>query len=204
MYQRAYTHYTHTGAARLDRIYISEDLSCNKQGAETIAAAFTDHLAVLIRIKLATPMLLRGKGRWRMNTFLLKDTSFQRKCRNSWREWAEHIKRYPDILHWWVHYVKKEIKILTTRGAERNADRRRLEEFYYTVIYDIVREAGQHSDKMVKLKSLKAKIVRLNIMYRHRVMLNTAEHDRIDGETPTLHHLLKSRKRQENRMIVPK
>ena len=202
MYQRAYTHYTHTGAARLDRIYISEDLSCNKQGAETIAAAFTDHLAVLIRIKLATTMLLRGKGRRCMNTSLLKDMSFQRKFRNSWREWAEHIKRYPDILHWWVHYVKNKIKILNTReGAESNADRRRLEEYYYTVIYDIVREPVKHSDKMMKLKSLKAKIVRLNIMYRHRVMLNTAEHDRIDGETPTLHHLLKNRKRQENRMI---
>jgi len=194
MYQCAYTQYTPTGATRIDRIYISEDLSCKKQGAETIAAAFTDHLAVLIRIKLATPMLLREKGRWCINTSLLKDTSFQRKCRNSCREWTEHIKRYPDILHWWVHYVKKKRKIVTTREeAERNADRRRLEEFYYTVIYDIVREPGQHSDKMAKLKTLKAKIVRLNITYRHRMMLNTAEHYRIDGETSTLHHLLKSR-----------
>jgi len=80
-------------------------------------------------------------------------------------------------------------------GAERNADLRRLEEFCYTVIYDIVWEPGQQSDKMVKLKILKDKIVCQNITYRHRVMLNTAEHDRKGGENPTLHHLLKSRKR---------
>jgi hypothetical protein len=128
-----------------------------------------------------------------MNTSLLKDTSFHRKLRTSWKEWAEHIKRYPDVLHWWVHYVKKKIKILTVQeGTERNADGRRLEEFYYTVIYDIVREPGQHHDKMVKLKKLKAKIVRLNNTYRHRVMLNAAGHDRIDGESPTLHHILKA------------
>jgi len=41
-----FTHYMPTGAARIDRIYLSEDLLCNKQGAETIAPAFTDHLAV--------------------------------------------------------------------------------------------------------------------------------------------------------------
>jgi endonuclease/exonuclease/phosphatase family metal-dependent hydrolase len=61
--QHAYTHYTPVSAARIDRIYISEDLSCNKQGAETIAAAFSDHLAVLIRIKFAIALLLQGKGR---------------------------------------------------------------------------------------------------------------------------------------------
>jgi hypothetical protein len=71
-----------------------------------------------------------------MNTSVFKNTSFQRKFKNSWREWAEHIKRYLDILHWWVHYAKKENKNTSHReGAERNADRRGLEEFYYTVIY---------------------------------------------------------------------
>jgi len=53
---------------------------------------------------------------------------------------------------------------------------------------------------MLKLKSLKAKIVRLNNTYRQQVMLNTAEQDRIE-ETPSLDHLIKNRKMQENRMI---
>ena len=46
------THFTPAGAARLDRIYIAEGLRRNKQGMETIAAAFTDHLTVLIRLNL--------------------------------------------------------------------------------------------------------------------------------------------------------
>jgi len=75
-----------------------------------------------------------------------------------------------------------------------------MEDFYYTVIYDVVRDPGQHTDKVLKLKSLKANIVRLNNTYRQRVMLNTAEHDRTEGETPSLHRLIKNRKRQENRM----
>jgi len=160
--QHVYSHYMPAGVARTDRIYLSEDLLCNKQCAETIAAAFTHHLAVLIRIKLATPIILRGSGRWCMNTSFLKDATFRRKLREAWNEWTKHIKRYPDIMHWWIHYVKHKIKLLFTRGgAERNADRRRMEDFYYTVIYDVVRNPGQHANKILKLKSLKAKIVRL-------------------------------------------
>jgi len=109
-----YIQYTPAGAARIDRIYLSEDLLCNKQGGETIAAAFTDHLAVLIRIKLATPIILRGRCRRCMNTSLLKDAPSRRKLRAAWNEWTKHIKRYPDIMHWWVHYVKQKIKLLFT------------------------------------------------------------------------------------------
>jgi len=186
-----YTHYAPAGAARIDRIYLSEDLLCNKQGAETIAAAFTDHLAVLIRVKFATPIIFRGRGRWYMNTSLLKDAPFRRKVRDVWNEWTKHIKRYPDIMHWWVHYVKQKIKLLFTKeGTERNADRRRLEDFYYTVIYDVLRNPGRHADKMLKLKILKGKIVRLNNTYRQRAMLNTAEQGRIEGEPPSLHNLI--------------
>jgi hypothetical protein len=54
---------------------------------------------------------------------------------------------------------------------------------------------------MLKLKSHKAKIVRLNNTYRQRVILKTAEQDRVEGESPSLHHLIKHRKRQENQMI---
>jgi len=104
-------------------------------------------------------------------------------------------------MHWWVHYVKQKIKLLFTReGADRNADRRRLEDFYYTVIY-VVRDPGNYADKMLKLKRLRAKFVRLNNTYRQQAMLNTAEQDRIDGETLPLHHRIKNQKRQENRMI---
>jgi len=98
--------------------------------------------------------------------------------------------------------VRQKIKLLFTKeGAERNVDRRKLEDFYYTVIYDVVRDSGHYADTMLKLKSLKTKIIRLNNTYRQRMMLNTAEQDRIDGETLSLHHHIKCRKRQENLII---
>jgi endonuclease/exonuclease/phosphatase family metal-dependent hydrolase len=47
-----YTHYTRSGAARLDRIYVSRQLSGRKYGMESAVAEFTDHLAVILCISL--------------------------------------------------------------------------------------------------------------------------------------------------------
>jgi len=62
----AYTHYIPTSAARLDRIYATDHVRKGKQGIQTPVAAFTDHLAVLFRVKMEIPFILRGRGRWFM------------------------------------------------------------------------------------------------------------------------------------------
>jgi hypothetical protein len=93
-------------------MYLSEELLHNKQEIETTVTAFSDHLAVLIRINLETPVILRGKGRWSMNSSLLKDRSFQKKMKEEWKEWIKHINRYPDLRLWWADFVKKKIQVL--------------------------------------------------------------------------------------------
>jgi len=99
--RQIYTHYTSTGAARLDRIYVTEEVRRQKQGVETIVAAFTDHLAVLLRVAMSTPITHRGKGRWTMNISYLKEVPFQDKIKESWEKWKTHISRFPDIVQWW-------------------------------------------------------------------------------------------------------
>jgi len=85
-----FNHYTATGPTCIDRLYLSEDLIRHKQGTETIAAAFSDHLAVLLRIQLVTPRSLRGKGRWIMNNSFMEDASFRRKLQGVERMDADH------------------------------------------------------------------------------------------------------------------
>ena len=137
-----------------------------------------------------------------MNTTLLNDESFRMKIRDAWEEWKKHMRRFPDIVQWWVHYVKQKVKSLFVHeGTDRNADRRRMEDFYYSAMYDVLQVPEPHADKMLKLKRLKAKIIKLNSPYRQRVIVDTEEHDQIAEEYPSLHHLLQSRKRQENSLI---
>ena len=56
----------------------------------------------------------------------------------------------------------------------------------------MLQEPGQHAVKAIKLKNLKAKIIRLNNSYHQRLMLDMTEQDGIDGEPPSLHHLIKN------------
>ena len=53
--RHGFTHYTPKGAARLDLIYVSPHLIPQKQGVETIAAAFTDQHTVVLRISTKDP-----------------------------------------------------------------------------------------------------------------------------------------------------
>jgi hypothetical protein len=57
-----YTHYTAQGASRIVRIYLRRQKLKSKKGVESIAAAFTDHLAVILRVSLSAPCTTRRKG----------------------------------------------------------------------------------------------------------------------------------------------
>jgi len=94
------------------------------------------------------------------------------------------------------------IKHLFTReGTERNSDRIKTENFYYTAIYDVLGEPDHHMSKALALRKLKAKIIGLNSIHRQRLVVDTGEQDRLVGGEPSLHDLLKTRKRQATRLI---
>ena len=59
--RRVYMHISAFGASRLDRIYVTKELNSRKRGVEVVAAAFTDHLAVCLRLSVEFPILLDGK-----------------------------------------------------------------------------------------------------------------------------------------------
>jgi exonuclease III len=76
----SYTHYTPRGASRIDRIYISNNLQQRKQGTSTVVAAFTDHLAIRIRMASSDPIPTRGIGQWKINISVLKEGAFGEYC----------------------------------------------------------------------------------------------------------------------------
>jgi len=45
------------GASRIDRIYTTKELSDKKIGVETVAAAFTEHLSVVMRLSVDVPIV---------------------------------------------------------------------------------------------------------------------------------------------------
>jgi endonuclease/exonuclease/phosphatase family metal-dependent hydrolase len=64
--RKDYSHYSVSGATRIDRIYATHDLVAMKMGVEFIVTPFTDHFAVCLRISTVMPIMRpgRGYGKW--------------------------------------------------------------------------------------------------------------------------------------------
>jgi endonuclease/exonuclease/phosphatase family metal-dependent hydrolase len=99
---RRYTHHTRTSAARLDRIYVKAALYNNKIAATIVAAAFTDHFAMTLRIKLHVSRIRMGRGYWKLNSTLLTVDVINETCKKHWELWNKMRCRYTDTTTWWI------------------------------------------------------------------------------------------------------
>jgi hypothetical protein len=68
---------------------------------ETIAIAFTDHFAVILRISIDAPLTLRGRVYWKMNVSLLQDATFMSVVTTQWTRWQQHKRFHPNTVMWW-------------------------------------------------------------------------------------------------------
>jgi exonuclease III len=197
-----YSHYTPRSASRLDRIYVSEHLLPRERGVETLALGFTDHRAVALRLALDMPLPVRGRSYWKMNTSYLHETAFREVIKERWTQWQKHKKFYPNATTWWGRYVKGQLRrLFIAEGTGRRRDRNSLENFYYETIYATLRDTEHSEAKYRTLQALRAKIVRLHHAPLQRLLLGTEEQDRSVGETPTLYHALRQKKRKKTQMV---
>jgi len=168
-----------------------------------VAAAFTDHLAVILRITLDTRNTCRGRGYWMMNVSLLNEPTFMQRIQEEWVRWQNRKKYYPNPVLWWERFVKKTLKLTFQReGAERRRDRETLKNFYYKAIYQVLHTPTNYAHKATELKRLKAKIIRLHSAQRHGILLDNAETDRMLGEDLSIHHFIQAIRRQKARAIA--
>jgi hypothetical protein len=139
-----------------------------------------------------------GRVYWKMNISLLNTMAFVAELKSCWSKWQDHKKYYPNITLWWCRYVKRMIRThFICEGKNRTKDQRHLENFYYETIYSILETTPPLTERAyIKLKELKAKIVRIHNSSHGKLLLNLEEHDRDNEEIPSLYHLLKHRKRQ--------
>jgi len=159
----AYTHYTVHRATRLDRFYPTEGLLRRKTGVATMAAVFTDHFAVVLRLSMGAPLLRRGRGTWKLRSDTLTSTRVMEDVQHHWTQWKKQQHLYPNINLWLSLHCKKWLRQMFQRlKTERRRDLQTLENFYYDYIYDLVSTADGNLSASPALRHLNAKIVRLH------------------------------------------
>jgi hypothetical protein len=155
----AYTHFTATGAARIDRIYITRPLLEAKKNTLIHATAFTDHFAVILHIERPPVMTPRGRGYWKLNASLFQDSQTSEAFKHEWEIWKRGMTSCQTTTHWWTFQVKPKIRKLFQRlGSERTSNHKYLENFYYAAIYELIRDDCDNKAKMAASKSENHKI----------------------------------------------
>jgi exonuclease III len=193
-----FTHHSPTGATRIDRIYVSSELAKRKSGVEIIPAAFTDHHALVLRLAIEDKVVRRRLRRWKMDPTLMHDDAIKRKIRDTWIQWRNRKRHYPDVSMWWESCAKKELRrLMRSDDIERKINFRHMENHLYEFLYDIIRSAVPEMDKFLELKQYKTKLVQLHAMRREKIMLDTSDYDKMDDEEPSLYHLLKTLRRRD-------
>jgi hypothetical protein len=97
---------------------------------------------------------------------------------------------------WWCRLVKRRIRLFFSRaGVERCRESAAMEDFYYSAMYDVLQDERYNGDKALALKSLQAKIIRLNSTYYRSMWVDNGVQDRFGSEDPSLRHLIRERKR---------
>jgi hypothetical protein len=76
-----------------------------------------------------------------------------------------------------------------------------MENYYYTCMYDVIQSNTPDERKSLMLRQYKARIVRLHLQRCNRAVLDTATNDKIEGEEPSLFHLIRISGRRSMREI---
>jgi len=153
--RNAFMQYSPTRPSRVQRIYKTKEFTAKRVGEKTVAAAFSDHLAVILQLSV----IQRGRGFWKLNASLLDEEVFREKLRQQRKTWRQQKRFYPDWAIWRERYTKKNTRLFCIKeGAERRRDFMRMKNFYYECIYDVLRNTHPHGLKMTMLNRPKAKI----------------------------------------------
>ena len=118
-----FTHYSLTGASRIDRIYSTKEMSYKKISVETVAAAYINHLSVVLWVSVDVLIVRRGEGFRKKTTSILCEEAFKERLLQKWAVWKQQKRFNPDWPMWWGRYTKKQIRIFCIQeGSERRRD----------------------------------------------------------------------------------
>jgi hypothetical protein len=198
-----YIHYSATCTTRIDRFYLSADLVAHKVNISTHPTPFTNHEAVTITMALPKLATARRRGRWMLDPTILTDKTILITITAAWSKWKTRQRFYPTEVMWWERMVKPQLqRILRRAECARYSEYRQMEHHLYKCLYDIIQRNMQPKDKLSTLQKYKAKIIRLHSTHAPRALLDLDEKDFLEGEEPSIHHLLRVKQRRNRRNIT--
>jgi hypothetical protein len=181
---------------------MAKEIQSLKTGIEIVLVAFTDHLAVVLRISSPAQNVSRRQWRWKTDPEAMQNRDLQDNIRSAMEKWRQRQRYYDDIVQWWERCVKAQLQKLICRDAyKRHRDAFLMKNHLYECIYEIMKSNIPEASKFSSLQRHKAKIIRLHATRKAKILLDIHDQDKMDGEEPSLFHVLKTIKCRSAREI---
>ena len=145
-----------TLASRLDKVYISEDLTLLRQ--EHSFFPYSDHRVVIAEIDIDYPATRRKSSMgWKLNTSVLKEEAYQVKIQRLINDSSTLIDAFANPLIWWDDFKLRvkavSIAYCAKRKKERNIEIDNLKNQLETA--QIGQEVGKIKDKLKEMQDKK-------------------------------------------------
>ena len=181
------------GASRIDRMYHYGQLLILE--AYYVGVAFSDHLTLIVRIKLPENMSKlvspKSKPLFKSKPNVIQDDIFQSRLKLNFELWLEVRKSTNiDVLNWWELVVKPNIKkLLIARGREINKERNgELNLLLIRQSYLVRKLQLGRSHFLADLKLVQAEIVKWHNVECEKVKFQSRSEELNSAENVRIYH----------------
>jgi hypothetical protein len=187
----SFTHYSPTGATRIDRFYLSTEIITRKVNIKIYPVPFTDHEAVVLSMSFPRQEPHRRTRRLTFDPTIINDGVLLDK-KTSWRTWQKGKRYYPTQVVWWEQAVKPRVqRLLKQAERAKYTAYKQMENHLHECLYDVIRSNRQPREKLTMLYRYKAKLIRHSTTKPRRSLLDLTHKDILEGKTPTIYQVLR-------------
>ena len=129
---------------RIDRLYISRNISQYCTNTQIKPYSYSDHDAVIAEMKFNE--LKRGPNYWHFNNTLLQNESFNNNIIQYWNDWTATLNEYEDKLKWW-ETAKRRFRVIAKQHATIQNKNHKRELDYKRKQTDRLRAKSQHGTR---------------------------------------------------------
>ncbi|KAK3908766.1 Transposon TX1 uncharacterized 149 kDa protein [Frankliniella fusca] len=139
--EQGFTYVTNECSSRLDRLYLSKELTPGLRGARLISTAVSDHLALLVEVEL--PAARRAEpdrphqGQWKLDPALLSSKGFLARLQAVWENWKQKKNQYDDVITWWEEGKGRLRSFCAARTREVRKDDESLLKFFHDCLAEL-------------------------------------------------------------------
>lgn len=195
---RLYTWNNHdyTIRSRLDRWYIPH-MSRTSSNVNIRACPFSDHSAVDLNITQLNDNT-RGKGVWKLNNTLLKDSAFCNEIKHVFKFMKDKQPDYQNLFSWWDE-TKAHFKTTAINYSIRKARHKSCRE--HTLLTELTREKQQPTPDSQRIETIKETLSELITDRLNGVKIRSRAQWTEEGEKPTSYFFKLERAKQSKACI---